>query len=76
MKFTYKHKTSVEALVSSLSRKWNIDFNIIFGDIDIVAGNPLGGLVAIVSGERENVKGALDYLESIGVGVEVIMNGK
>lgn len=76
VKFTYKHKTSVEALVSSLSRKWNIDFNIIFGDIDIVAGNPLGGLVAIVSGERENVKGALDYLESIGVGVEVIMNGK
>jgi len=76
VRFSYRHKTSAEALVSMLSRKWDLDINIIFGNIEVVAGSPIGGLVSIISGSQDNIEAAMDYLRSIGVGVEVILDGR
>ena len=33
----------------------NVDINIIFANVEILQGSQLGGTVAIISGERENV---------------------
>ena len=75
VRFRYRHRTSAEALVSMLSRKWELDINIIFGDIEVVSQSPIGGLVSIISGSQSNIKEAMEYLKSIGVGVEVILDG-
>ena len=63
-----------EALVSTLSRRFQIDMNIIFGNIELIGGAPLGGLVAIVSGNASDIDGALAWLREKNVGVEVISN--
>lgn len=75
VRFSYRQKTSAEALVSYISRKWDLDINIIFGNIEVVADSPIGGLVSVISGGAENIAAAMEYLRSINVGVEVIKDG-
>lgn len=76
LRFRYLERNTSEALVSQLSRKYNLDINIIFGNIELIGNNPIGGLVSIVRGTEENIEAAMKYLESKNVGVEVILDGR
>ncbi len=74
VKFKYLVRNASEPLVSTISRNFDIDVNIIFGNIELIGSEPLGGLVSIISGKRENIEGALNYLKEKNVGVEVILD--
>ena len=50
--------------------------NIIFSDIAIVQNAPIGGMVAIISGSRDQITQAIAYLSEKNVGVEVIKNAR
>ena len=76
VKFNYLVRSSSEPLVSQISRKFNIDVNIIFGNIELIESEPLGGLVAILSGQAEDIESALKYLKEKNVGVEVIIDAR
>lgn len=76
VKFKYLVRSSSEALVSMISRKFNINANIIFGNIELIGSEPLGGLVAILSGKASDIEDALTYLKDKNVGVEVILDGR
>ncbi len=69
---TYYGDNAGEPLISYLSKAYNVRGNIIFGNIDYLKGKPLGKLVVTFSGEPENMKQAMDYMDSIGLSVEVI----
>ncbi len=75
-KFKYLVRSSSEALVSTISRQYHINVNIIFGNIELIGSEPLGGLVAILSGEAQDIEGALNYLREKNVGVEVILDAR
>ena len=60
--------------MSYISRQFDLDMNIIFGNIELIGENPIGGLVAIVSGEKDAVKRAIGYLKNKQIGVEVILD--
>ena len=72
VRLTYVQKNVSEPLISTVSSKFGINLNIIFADIEIVQDAPIGGTVAIVSGDRERIGQAIDYLTDKKVGVEVI----
>ncbi|MGN0142265.1 MAG: methionine ABC transporter ATP-binding protein [Roseburia sp.] len=76
VKFKYLVRSSSEALVSTISRQYHIDVNIIFGNIELIGSEPLGGLVSILSGRAEDIEAALDYLRNKNVGVEVIVDAR
>lgn len=76
VKFKYLIKSASEALVSTISRQFNINVNIIFGNIELVGSEPLGGLVSILSGEAKDIEAALEYLKNKNVGVEVILDAR
>ena len=76
LRFRYLERNVSEALVSQLSRKFQLDINIIFGNIELIGENPIGGLVSIVQGEKENIDKAIGYLKEKNVGVEVILDGR
>ena len=76
VKFKYLVRSSSEALVSQISRKYQLDVNIIFGNIELIGSEPLGGLVAILSGKSSDIDEALDYLKQKDVGVEVIADAR
>jgi len=76
VKFKYLERNVSEALVSNISRMFDINVNIIFGNIELVGGNPLGGLISIISGRAEDIEEALNYLKNKNVGVEVILDAR
>ncbi|MDR0221193.1 MAG: methionine ABC transporter ATP-binding protein [Lachnospiraceae bacterium] len=75
LKFKYLEKTAAAPLVSNISRAYNIDVNIIFANLDWIGGAPLGEMISVVSGGKENVDRAILYLQENKVGVEVILDG-
>ena len=76
LRLHYLHKNTSEALVSQISRDFSLNVNIIFGNIELIGENPIGGLVAIVSGSRENIRRAVDFLREKKVGVEVLADAR
>ncbi|WP_143322410.1 methionine ABC transporter ATP-binding protein [Clostridium sp. HBUAS56010] len=72
VRLSYVEKNVSEPLISMVSRKFDIDLNIIFSDIEIIQDAPIGGTVAIMSGKREQIDQAMNYLAEKNVGVEVI----
>ena len=76
LRFRYLERNVSEALVSQLSRKFQLDINIIFGNIELIGDNPIGGLVAIVQGKSEDINRAIQYLKDKNVGVEVILDAR
>ncbi|AKV55495.1 ABC transporter, ATP-binding protein [Bifidobacterium actinocoloniiforme DSM 22766] len=73
MRFTAK--TVDEAMVSTISRRFDLDVNIIFGDVDVVEGSQLGGLVVRLEGSGEHIRAALEYMRSNEIGIEVLDRG-
>lgn len=74
LRFKYLERSACEALVSTISRRFSIDLNIIFGSIEIIGDNPIGGLVVIADGKDSDIRDAVKYLCDINVGVEVILS--
>ncbi len=76
LKFTYLERDASEALVSHISRSFDLNVNIIFGNIELIGDHPIGGLVSIVSGKESSITDAIDYLRGKNVGVEVILDAR
>ncbi len=76
VRFKYIERNISESLVSKISQIYGIDVNIIFGNIELIGENPIGGLVAIISGETSKIDGAIEFLINKNVGVEVIVDGR
>ena len=76
VRLSYIQRNVSEPLISTVSRKFDIVLNIIFSDIAIVQDAPIGGTVAIISGEREQITQAIAYLIEKNVGVEVIRDAR
>ncbi len=62
-------------MVSLVSRRFDIDLNILFGNVEIIGGSPLGALVVVASGEANKVQEALAYMMEQNVKVEVLKHG-
>ena len=76
VRLSYIQRNVNEPLISAVSQKFNISLNIIFADIAIVQDSPIGGTVAILSGERGQITKAIEYLIEKNVGVEVIRDAR
>ena len=64
VRLSYIQKNVSEPLIST------------FADIEIVQDAPIGGTVAILSGEREQITKAMEYLIEKNVGVEVLKDAR
>ena len=76
VRLSYLQKNVSEPLISAVSQDFGVSLNIIFADITIVQNAPIGGTVAIISGERQKITEAVEYLISKNVGVEVIKDAR
>lgn len=69
---TYSGSNAGEPLISVLTQKFGISANIIYGNIDYLKEKPLGKLVVTLSGKPEDVSSSMNYIQSLGVEMEVI----
>lgn len=72
VRLSYVERNPSEPLISLITQKFGITLNIIFADVEIVQNAPIGGTVAIFSGDSGQIDTALTYLKEKNVGVEVI----
>ena len=63
-----------EAMISHLSREYNVDVNIIFGNVELLAGNPFGKLVVAFRGDKQAIDAALKTLVDHQVRTEVLLH--
>ena len=75
VKLQYQSSNTDVALISVLSRDYNVDCSIIFGNVEIIQGQPIGTLITIFTGEDVDIKKALEFTKQQGVKVEVIKRG-
>lgn len=61
-----------DSVISTISREYNIDCSIIFGDVNIIDKQILGKLIVSLSGERSDIENAKMYLTQNKVEWEVI----
>ncbi|KRM43344.1 methionine ABC transporter ATP-binding protein [Lentilactobacillus parafarraginis] len=71
VKITYLNGKAMVPLISFISRNFNVDANIVVGDIKILQQKPLGGLVIVLDGLESDIKKALDYLGKQEIRLEV-----
>ena len=64
---TYLGKSAGEPMVVALYERFGVKANIVFGNIDFIAGQALGKLGVVLSGTPESIAAAEDYLKKNGV---------
>ncbi|MCH4159306.1 MAG: ATP-binding cassette domain-containing protein [Bifidobacterium minimum] len=72
LRLQYASRTVSEPLLSTASRRFDADINILFADVSMIGGAPLGGTVVSVSGDRDTKVRVLDYFRSRDIKVEVM----
>ena len=76
IRLSYVQRNAAEPLISVVTKLFDVSLNIIFADINIVQDAPIGGSVAIISGERSHITKAIEYFIDKNVGVEVIKDAR
>ncbi len=71
----FNERSTRQAVVSYLSRRYALDVNIVFGNVEMVSSLPLGTLVVSFRGDLGAIGQALAYLRENDVRVEVIPHG-
>lgn len=72
VKLSYDENSTGKAMLSHISRAYQVDANIIFGNVELLQGIGLGSLAIILEGKQTAIEDAVAALEQQGVNVEVL----
>ncbi len=72
IQLTYIADSAAQALISKVSRQFDVDCNIVFGTVEVIDGKPLGQLIVKVNGKSADMVEAIDTIRQANVKVEVI----
>ncbi len=63
----------VQLFQKKYPREYNVDVNIMLANVDVVNADALGGIIASIEGNKEDIQDAIIiYLHASNVKVEVI----
>ncbi|NBK97590.1 MAG: ATP-binding cassette domain-containing protein [Erysipelotrichia bacterium] len=72
LRLIYSSNSADVPLMSNLVKHFDISFNIVFANVEVLANNPLGNLVVKLKGEASKIEEAIAYTKAQGVEVEVL----
>lgn len=72
IRLTYSSSNTKDPLMATLIRRFDVTMNIVYGNVEVLAGQPLGNLVVKLEGEKDKVEEAIAYIKSQDVKVEVL----
>ncbi|HBG16582.1 MAG TPA: methionine ABC transporter ATP-binding protein, partial [Firmicutes bacterium] len=61
-----------EPVISSMIRKFDVDVNIIYANLDFIKNTPFGSLIVELMGHNNNVEQAMRFLVAQGLKMEVL----
>ncbi len=74
LRLTFVGSNTTEPVLSAACRKYNLDFNILLGQVDEVQGESYGTLTIVVIGDKEDYQSAVNFIKSNHVKVEELTN--
>ena len=74
VKIGFFGQITTQPIISTLVKTFDVDANILFGNIDHIQDDPYGVLVVELKGQNGGTIKAMNYLEQLGLKVEVIEN--
>ena len=69
---TYTGDAAGKALMSEIYKKFTVESNILYGNIDYIKGKPLGKLAVNLTGDKDKIEEAVEYIKNSGVQLEVL----
>ena len=69
---TYTGDATGKALMSEIYKKFTVESNILYGNIDYIKGKPLGKLAVNLTGDKDKIEEAVEYIKNSGVQLEVL----
>lgn len=72
VRVSFVGQSAGEPLVSEVVRRFNVDANILFGNIDTIKETPFGTLIIELTGEKKDIEKSIGYIESKNIGIEVL----
>jgi len=75
-KVNYLGEATKDALISEVSRKFSINASILYGNLEVLGKTPVGELIVLFSGNREDIFKGIDYFREKGLIVEVMDHGR
>lgn len=74
IRISFVGQNTGQAFISKLSRKFNVDASILFGNVEVIQDVPIGNLIVKASGTQDGLNLSIKYLKENNIQVEVIKN--
>lgn len=71
---TYIGESTSSPLIASLYARFGVTTNILYGNVEILQGTPIGSLIVVLSGAERKREEAITYLETNNVTVKTIQH--
>lgn len=75
VRLTFDQQYVGQAVITTAARRFGFDLNLILASAEVLHGSPIGGIVGILSGEREQIRQGIAYMEENHVKTEVLRDG-
>lgn len=72
VKLTFAKDSVGSALISQMSRDFNLDINILLANVEILQGSPLGNMIVVFEGDGHKIEECYEFLRERKVRLEVI----
>ncbi len=75
VKVTFKGEVAGEGVISDTLKQFNVKGNFLHGSIEYIQERPLGIFIMELTGQKNEIQSALQYIEKRAAQVEVIRDG-
>jgi len=75
VRLTFRKECAAEHVLTTASRDYGFDLNIVLANMEYLHGNPLGGMIGIMSGAKNNIADGIRFLAENHVTTEVLRDG-
>ncbi len=75
LRLSFFGNSSNEPVISHMIKKFDVDVNIISGNIERVQNSQIGNLLIKINGDPSSIKDAIKFLEKNSLRIEVLKNG-
>lgn len=69
---SYNGEIANESLISKIFQLFNVEINILYGNVEVLQNTPLGRLIVSIKGEPLSVKEAISYLKKSNVQISLV----
>ncbi|MDO4483018.1 MAG: NIL domain-containing protein, partial [Clostridia bacterium] len=75
VKMTFLQECAAEHVLTTAARQFGFDFNVVLANMEYLHGQPLGGMIGILSGGADSIENGIRYLAENHVTTEVLKDG-